>query len=402
MKLDPDKVSAILAPKGPLSQYLKGFEARDEQQKMLRNIVTAFNEEQIALIEAGTGTGKSIAYLLPAIMWALQTKERTIISTNTINLQEQLIDKDIPTLLKALNVNLKAVLVKGMSNYLCLRKLRDTMEELPFLTPQETEEVKRIDICQKTANQGSRSELNFSPSSATWEKVGAESDTCNKSKCPYFQQCYFFKARREANDAQLLVANHHLLFADLAVRAENQNFNNPAILPNYSRVILDEAHNIEDIATEYFAAKVSRFDLGRLLARLSSERDKASSGKLPLLKNKLTEHYSKQKNQTPLNMGTLVNKLNVTLPGERRDLLQQIGDAFHAFEEFVHQMTAAADTEKVGESKSESKLRLLPEHRQQTVWTEEVKPARTRAASHQQAPYRLSTGTGKRFKRSQR
>src|ERR1700691_2951386 len=119
--LDPKKIVSILQQNGVLSTFLKGFEPREQQQQMLLNIIDAYNHDKIALIEAGTGTGKSIAYLIPAILWAAKRKERTVHSTNTINLQEQLIDKDIPLLLKARNLQMKTVLVKGMDNYVCLR-----------------------------------------------------------------------------------------------------------------------------------------------------------------------------------------------------------------------------------------------------------------------------------------
>src|SRR5688572_730491 len=135
--LDVELVLSTLDPYGPLSQSLKGFEPRDQQRSMMRNVLDAYNRNAIALIEAGTGTGKSIAYLIPAMLWAVHNQERTVISTNTITLQEQLVIKDIPLLAKALNLDIQAVLVKGMGNYVCLRKLDDARHEAYSLTSEE-------------------------------------------------------------------------------------------------------------------------------------------------------------------------------------------------------------------------------------------------------------------------
>ena len=380
LPLDPEKIVAIIKPNGLLSGHLKGFEPREQQQDMLRNIIDAFNHGKIALIEAGTGTGKSIAYLLPAIIWAAKTKERTVISTNTINLQEQLIEKDIPLLLQALNLQMKAVLVKGMYNYICLRKLQEAQEEQGSLPEQERAEIQKIEAWQHTTQKGSRSELPFMPTGGTWDRVAAESDTCNSNKCPHYQQCYFFKARREASEAQLLVSNHHLLFADLARRGDTQNYNNPAVLPVYTRVILDEAHNIEDIATEYFAAHVTRMDVGRLLARLASERNNLdTSGKIPLLKKKMIDHYGKKGENANSEVSSLLTRLNITLPGERRDLFKQMSDTFHAFYEFVRCSTSSVGNQDPAnlfqeEAPGDNKLRVLPAHRQTPLWREEITP----------------------------
>jgi len=265
-----EKILQIIQPNGLLSRTLKGFEPRLQQQRMMANVIEAYNHNQITLIEAGTGTGKSLAYLIPALLWASIYKERTVISTNTITLQEQLIHKDIPHLLKTLNIDLKAVLVKGMSNYLCLRKLEDAHSELHLFPGQDKEEIDKIGGWCRNTIEGSRSELPFVPSPSAWERVAADSEACLKNDCPHFNQCYFFKARNQAQDAQILVANHHLLFSDLARRADLNNYHETAVLPPYKRIILDEAHHIEDIATEFFASRLSRVDLLRTLGKLSA------------------------------------------------------------------------------------------------------------------------------------
>lgn len=373
LSLDSEKVIEILKPGGILSQFLKGFEPREAQQQMMRNIIDAYHHEAISLIEAGTGTGKSIAYLIPAMLWALETKERTLISTNTITLQEQLIHKDIPMLTKALNIELKAVLVKGMNNYACLRKLDDAKHELRLMPVEESEELEKIDAWKESTSDGSRSDLPFVPSSATWERVGAESDTCNHQDCPFFQQCFFFKARRKANDAQILVANHHMLFADLACRAENDNYKNPSVLPVYSRIIIDEAHNIEDIATDYFASRVTRLEIMRILGRLASEKQGRSQGKLTVLKQKLQELYGKQMTKEGSN---IFSRLNIELPGLRTDLILQAGIAFQSYAEFADKLHPSKRGKLSDETvqNGESKLRLLNEHKTHPEWSKEVVP----------------------------
>lgn len=363
-RLDKEKAAALLKPGSALSCSVKCFESREQQQHMLCDIVDAFNKNQIALIEAGTGTGKSLAYLIPAMLWAMQNKERTLISTHTINLQEQLIHKDIPLAAKALSSEVKAVLVKGMSNYICLRKLEETKWEKNTLSLSEAEEFDKIEPWSEKTADGSLSDLTFMPSRNIWEKVCAESDTCNKNKCKYYSKCHFYKARKEAEEAQILVANHSLLFADLAFRSESEPKKGEGLLPNYTRIVIDEAHNIEDVATEFFAKRVSHLQIIRLLSRLGSE----TQGKLPLLSKKLA---SANKGKQPEKFSAWHDKLTIDLPGTRRDLLHQINETFHAYGEFIQ--NAFLDKQEWGEANSsETKWRILPFHWDHPRWSNEV------------------------------
>ena len=366
--LNIETALSLLDANGPFASQLKGYEVRSEQKEMMGNILNAFNENQIALVEAGTGTGKSLAYLIPAMLWAAENGERTVISTNTITLQEQLLNKDIPLISKALKLSIKPVLVKGMHNYLCLRKFADTQHEFLLLPPQEAEELDKIDAWKDLPHDGSRSSLPFAPSPSIWEKVSAENDTCNRNACPYYQQCHFFKARRQANEAQILIVNHHLLFADLAFRKENDNFKDQAVLPSYTRVILDEAHNIEDIATDYFASRVGQLDLMRLTARLASEKKGQSYGKLPLLKDKLTSLY---RNNLTNDVSSLLSRLTIDLPGLRRDLLQHSHETFNAFLEFSQFSQVSSNDEQ---PQGEGKLRILPHHYTHQAWKGKLIP----------------------------
>jgi len=368
-RLNVEAALETLSPTGLLANSLKGFEPRREQREMMRNVLDAYNGDQVVLIEAGTGTGKSLAYLIPALLWAQETGERTVISTNTITLQEQLLAKDIPFLNKSLKMNVKAVLVKGMHNYFCMRKFDESQQELMLLSPSEQEEMQKIEAWKDSTKDGSRSSLSFSPSAATWEKVCAENDTCNRNNCHYFNSCHFFKARREANDAQILVVNHHLLFADIVLRAENDNFKEQAVLPSYTRIVLDEAHNIEDIATDYFAYRLSQMDLMRLTARLSTEKRGQAQGKLSLLKDKIVNHYRKEFSNDVL---SILSRLNLDIPGYRRDLLQQSHETFNAFFEFTHlSQSSPSDDQSLGESK----LRLLPYHHTHPDWDSKLVPS---------------------------
>lgn len=243
-------IERIFGNGGLLSHHLPGYEERLEQKAMAAQIVEAYHEKQIALIEAGTGIGKSLAYLVPAILWAIKNDERSVIATNTIALQEQLIEKDIPFLLKVLDVELKASLVKGMGNYLCLQKYAG----LEAFHPEMEQWLMQT-------GDGSRSDINFPLPPDLWEQVAAEPDRCIGAKCSHYKPCFFFKARRTIHDAKILVVNHHLLLADLVADKEQ------AILPDFERLIIDEAHNLEEIALESLSRRVDRSLLLKLLTQ---------------------------------------------------------------------------------------------------------------------------------------
>jgi ATP-dependent DNA helicase DinG len=264
---------------------------------MIAAVSSAFNDSRLALIEAGTGTGKSLAYLLPAIFWAHQSRQRVAISTNTINLQEQLVYKDLPFLQTVLGFDFKAVLVKGRNNYVCLNKLDALQKEGAYLIEtDEQAELQAIMAWAAKTQDGSKADLGLLPRPAVWEKAACESDNCGRIKCPFYSRCFFYKARREAASADLLVANHHLLFSDLALRGATGQYRDTAILPAYTRIILDEAHNVEEVATDYFGAQVSKWGFLHLLGRFYSlrEREKVRErGLLPYLLTKLQPQESK-------------------------------------------------------------------------------------------------------------
>lgn len=277
-----DYLADFLAEHGRLAKRLKNFEFRDPQLRMLQVVAEAFNQERVAIIEAGTGTGKTLAYLLPAFEWSAKNGKRVLISTNTINLQQQLTEKDIPLLRSIYPKPVRAELIKGRTNYVCLRKLRDVTRQPDLLDIDgaESELEKLWQWAQKTRD-GSKSDLAVPPSDKIWELVQSESDTTLKNRCEYYDRCFFYAARRRAATADILVANHHLLFADLAVRSASGNASELAVLPKYDRLILDEAHNLEDVASRYFGVSVSYLGILRILNRIYRIKEGKSIGHLP-------------------------------------------------------------------------------------------------------------------------
>jgi len=281
-----DQVAALLGAGGAISQQLSGFEDRPEQMRMAFAVTDALNQHRIAMVEAGTGTGKSLAYLVPAILWALANRERLVVSTNTINLQEQLIRKDLPFLKRAAELDFQVELVKGRSNYLCLRRLESATLEPGLFDSEHLGELNALREWAAQTADGSREDLSFIPHSTLWEEVCCEADQCSRSQCPHFNACFFHQARRRAARADILVVNHALLLADLSLRKQTGNFSALAVLPPFSRLVIDEAHHLEEVATRYFSTQVTRFAFARVLNRLRHPR-KAQRGQLPRLLNQL-------------------------------------------------------------------------------------------------------------------
>jgi ATP-dependent DNA helicase DinG len=267
--LDVEKVRGLLLPGGGISELMGDkYELRDEQLHMLEAVAGAFNENMISLIEAGTGTGKTLSYLIPAVFWSIRNGERVVISTNTINLQEQLIDKDIPLVHSAFDGEFNYSLVKGMGNYLCLLRA-ETVQEGLFEIADEDEVGSISDILEwaKVTEDGSLSDLSFSPTDNVWDKVSAESDSCLRARCPYYSRCFFYRSRREIASSQLLVVNHHLLFSDLSIKGASEK-SDAGILPPFGRIIFDEAHHMVDAATSHFGMRATKYGIIRILRHM--------------------------------------------------------------------------------------------------------------------------------------
>ncbi|BAS28409.1 ATP-dependent DNA helicase [Limnochorda pilosa] len=262
---------------GPLARALPQYEWRPQQARMARQVAlvlegSAGPPAAVALIEAGTGTGKSLAYLVPALFYAHATGERVVVSTQTIPLQEQLVSKDLPSLQEVLPFSFTHALVKGWANYLCLLRL-ERIRSRPEEQDEETEdELQALAAWADEVDEGSRSELPFEPTAELWEEVSADPDACLRADCPLFQRCHFFQARRKMEGAQLLVVNHHLLLADAVVRQAVGWESDRAVLPVYGCVILDEAHHLEETASAHLGRQLTRRGVERLLHRLHRSR----------------------------------------------------------------------------------------------------------------------------------
>ncbi len=286
-KLNVNELKSVFEEGGFLGRKLKGFEVRKQQTDMLENVANSFNNNKISIIEAGTGTGKSLAYLLPSVYWSVNNQERVVVSTNTINLQEQLISKDIPILKRSLPLKFKAVLIKGRNNYACLRKAGCLREDGQLLleTAGNQQLVQLLNWMNKT-NDGSREDLAFTVAPDVWEMVQCEDDQCSRVKCPFFTKCFFYSARREAASADILVANHHLLVADIGLRKAMDNYSATTILPPFKKVVIDEAHNIEEVFTSCFGVNITIYRILKTLRRLQSSKE-ASRGLFSYLVFKL-------------------------------------------------------------------------------------------------------------------
>ncbi len=283
--LDPAAIEADLAPGGGLARAHAAYEDRVDQRAFARLVADLYDREGIGIIEAGTGIGKSAAYLVPAIRWAVQNREPTVVSTNTINLQEQLVGKDLPFLQRALGIPFRYALVKGRNNYVSIRRAKLAMLNAASLFPDEREsELATIGEWVDRTTDGSRSDLPIRPSLEVWDEVMSDSEVCLRAKCPHFESCFYQRSRRDAAGADILVVNHHLLFSDLAVREAAENFSAPAVLPYYKRLVLDEAHNLEDTATQHMGATLTRRTYYRLLSRLEHR----GKGLLPTLENAIS------------------------------------------------------------------------------------------------------------------
>lgn len=285
----PSAIEQDFGPDGPLARGFGQYESRDGQRDMAMTIARTYADGGVALLEAGTGVGKSMAYLVPALRWAAANKERTVVSTNTITLQEQLFGKDLPLLAELLSDQpVRFALLKGWRNYLCLSRLgqAEAASASLFEAPQR-EELAVLSAWARTTKDGSLSDLATPPRPDVWEEVAAEGDLCTRLKCPHFDACFVFKARRVAATADVVVVNHSLLLADIAVRRASQNWAEAAVLPAYAHLVVDEGHHLEDAAANHLGSSVSNRAVSKLLNRLERRGGREAKGLLPTLETRL-------------------------------------------------------------------------------------------------------------------
>ena len=256
----------FLSDTGPVARRLTGFETRPQQIEMAAAIDSCLDRKGRLLVEAGTGVGKSFAYLLPAIRRVVEHRERVIICTNTIALQEQLVDKDIPLLNAVIPEEFSTVLVKGRGNYVSLRRLKlaSARQDRLFGDEEDRHALIGLEDWAYETRDGTKHSLDVMPSHSVWEHVQSDAGNCMGRKCPTYDKCFYQAARRRMENGDLLVCNHALFFSDLAMRAAGGR----GFLPQYHHVILDEAHGIEEVAADHFGARLTEGSVNYLLRSL--------------------------------------------------------------------------------------------------------------------------------------
>jgi len=273
--LDVAEVTGLFGAEGAMSRAFGGYEHRPQQVRMAEEVCHAFNESLVLLVEAGTGTGKSMAYLTPAVLWALRNDEAVVLSTNTKNLQSQLFEKDLPFLAKALGREFRYALIKGRQNYLCLRKLLnllgDAERELSGEERWALMPVLHWVGMTETGDVAENSGLRGGMQSELWGRLSTQPDECVGLRCRRARQCFVRRARTLALQAHVVVANHATVFAEAGLES--------VALPPYRRIIFDEAHNLEDVVTDSRAVMMAPWVLPRILGRLfRAQRDGAGRG----------------------------------------------------------------------------------------------------------------------------
>ena len=323
--LEEIDIENYFAKDGILAKEIKGFEYREEQEEMAQYIQDAINEDRKIIVEAGTGTGKTLAYLIPAIKWAVVNKKKVIIATNTINLQEQLLLKDIPLAKSIIKDEFSYVLVKGRNNYVCKRLFNELALgkniDIETFSIEAREQIEYILKWGNKTKTGDKAELPFEVYPDVWELVQSTTELCLGKKCPYRKECFYMKTRMEKMEADILISNHHVFFADLNVRAETDFDSEYLILPRYDMVIFDEAHNIESVARSYFSVEVSKISFTRLLNRIYQRKNKRKKEKSALIRVEDTiDEKDLEDSQQYID---LLNTLK-----EEISILQNIGDEY--------------------------------------------------------------------------
>jgi ATP-dependent DNA helicase DinG len=347
--LDDDDIASKIEHGGPFARYFENFESRPQQIEMLRAVTHALSESQHLMVEAGTGTGKSFAYLIPAVEWALKNSMRVVISTNTITLQDQLIKKDIPDLATALNSEVRAVVVKGRGNYLCPRRLESMRKNGPA-TADELRLLAKIQVWLFNGGNGDRGEINLNgpQEREVWMRLSAEDEGCKAEVCLARTggACPFYKVRMAAQSAHILVVNHALLLADVITGSR--------VLPEYQYLIVDEAHHLESASTSALSFKLTQMDFVRMLREIGG----SSSGLVGRLLT-LISHALLPADFAALNMGA--HKLT--------DLFFRLENDFT---DFAHSMDLFLEDLREGQPVSNygQQTRILPATRTLPAWSE--------------------------------
>src|SRR4051794_20324232 len=273
-------IASILGPDGSIAQRLPNYEPRPQQLDMAEAVARAISDPHHLMVEAGTGVGKSFSYLVPAALAVAARKDcRVVVSTHTISLQEQLVRKDIPFLQSVMPQPFTAVLAKGRSNYVSLRRLRGAQQRGAGLLFEDAAVAQLVQVGRwaRQTQDGSRSDLSFQPLPSVWDLVESDTGNCLGRNCRDYDQCFYYKAKRRLFGAQILVVNHALFFSDLALRRAGGS-----LLPEYKVVIFDEAHTLEDVAADHLGIQVSRGSVDYLLNKLFHPRGGRAHGLLAI------------------------------------------------------------------------------------------------------------------------
>ncbi len=357
----------IFGVKGLIAKHHKEYEHRDGQIKMAEAVLRAFEEKKHLIVEAGTGTGKTLAYLVPAIAAALAGKKRIIISTGTKNLQEQLMEKDIPFLQKIMPKKFTAAYMKGRSNYACLYRVGKA-ENQPILDGMdELDHFEEVSRWAQESKTGDRAELvNLPENISFWSRINAKSDICLGQKCPEYESCFITRMRVRADDADIIIVNHHLFFADLNLRGNEYG----KVLPDYAAVVFDEAHLIEDIAADYFGFQVSSFQLDEIVrdadalpvTEVASTREITKLGaKIVGLADQFWIRFTQTRGQDgrfPLLQGAFAEK-------DARGEVQatSLGEAYFALDSTLERLETAVDVHAEKLTEAENLLKRIRQAR---------------------------------------
>lgn len=318
-ELDSEQLSEILSDDGAFSRHYEKFEAREQQIEMLQTVCDAFSKGHHMLIEAGTGTGKSFAYLIPAFQWAIQNGERVVISTNTINLQDQLINKDIPELEEILETDLRATVQKGRGNYLCPRRFVNMLSR-GASTPEEMRVLGKVMIWLYENGTGDRGDLNINGpiEGEVWGRISAENEGCRPNVCPFRRknQCPFYSIRAQAQHSHVIIVNHALLLAD-AVYAKG-------VIPDYRYLIIDEGHHLESAATGALSFKTSFYEITRVIQDIGTLSSGYTGRLLTALQPKLTDDTYEE-------LRTLTEKITI----KAEDLAPELKNLFECLRRFM-------------------------------------------------------------------
>lgn len=322
--LDIDKISAILEKDGKFSRHFPNFEQRPQQIEMTRTIAAALSRGRHMLIEAGTGTGKSLAYLIPALKWAELNGERVVISTNTINLQDQLIQKDVPALNEALKSDYRAAVLKGRNNYLCPKRFQSMHSRGPE-SAEELRVLAKVIVWLHQGGEGDRSEINLNGpiEREIWGRLSADFEGCRANQCPHFHEgsCPFFAARNRALKSHVIIVNHALLLANISHGNE--------VLPPYKYLIIDEGHHLEDAATGAMSRRITQFDISKNLQELGGN----SKGILGRIAEKWIPALSPEEAQTFKDLSAEIGELSATLEHAILDFFDSVAEFMKAIRE---------------------------------------------------------------------